>query len=166
MLRKVKKTISLILIVSVVAALLFPTQVFAISSGIAPGGFGWALNPDWDSVTVTKIASNSSGYERTITIPGTLNGLRVTEVALSGMYSKGDQFDSLYYANVVIPNGVTSINDYAFYNYHNLQSVTIPNTVTYIGESAFRNCGLKSDVTILAVLRVLVYWHFQFRHPA
>ena len=81
-------------------------------------------------------------------IPGTLNGLRVTAVALSGRYSKGDQFDSLYYANVVIPNGVTSINDYGFYNYHNLQSVTIPNTVTYIGESAFRNCGLKSDLII------------------
>jgi len=76
MLGKVKKTISLILFVSVVATLLFSTQVFAISSGIAPGGFGWAINPDWDSVTVTKIASNSSGYERTITIPGTLRSIR------------------------------------------------------------------------------------------
>lgn len=148
MLGKVKKTISLILFVSVIASLLFTTQVFAISSGIAPGGFGWEINPDWESVTVTKIASNTSGYERTITIPSTLNGLRVTAVALSGRYSKGDQFDSLYYANVVIPNGVTTINDYAFYNYHNLQSVTIPDSVTYIGESAFRNCGLKSDVII------------------
>lgn len=145
---KVKRTISRILFVSFITSLLFSMQVFALSSGIAPGGFGWSINPDWDSVTVTKIASNTSGYERTITIPGTLNGLRVTEVALSGMYSKGDQFDSLYYANVVIPNGVTSINDYGFYNYHNLQSVTIPNTVTYIGESAFRNCGLKSDLII------------------
>jgi len=48
----------------------------------------------------------------------------------------------------VIPNGVTNINDYAFFNYHYLQSVSIPNTVTYIGESAFRNCGLKSNLTI------------------
>jgi hypothetical protein len=146
--RKVKRTISRILFVSFITSLLFSMQVFAISSGIDPGGFGWEINPDWESVTVTKIASNTSGYERTITIPSTLNGLRVTAVALSGRYSKGEQFDSLYYANVVIPNGVTSINDYAFYNYHNLQSVTIPNTVTYIGESAFRNCDLKSDVTI------------------
>lgn len=148
MLRKVMKTISLILLVSIVTTLLFSTQSFAGSSGIAPGGFGWSINPDCESVTVTKIASNSSGYERTITIPSTLNGLRVTEVACSSMYSKGEQFDSLYLANLVIPNGVTKINDYAFYNFHNLKSVSIPNSVTYIGESAFRNCGFKSDVTI------------------
>lgn len=39
--------------------------------------------------------------------------------------------------NLVIPNGITKINDYAFYNWDNLTSVIIPNTVTHIGYMAF-----------------------------
>jgi len=46
-----------------------------------------------------------------------------------------------------IPNSVTSIGDYAFWECWNLTSVAIPNSVTSIGKSAFSSCGLTS-VTI------------------
>ena len=47
--------------------------------------------------------------------------------------------------NLVIPNGVSGIKNYAFYNCTGLTSVTIPNSVTSIGEYAFRYCtGLTS----------------------
>lgn len=47
--------------------------------------------------------------------------------------------------NLVIPNNITSINNYAFNGCNGLTSVTIPNSVTDIGWSAFANCsGLKS----------------------
>jgi len=48
--------------------------------------------------------------------------------------------------NYNVPNGVKTIDDYAFYNAKNLTSVLIPNTVTTIGENAFRNCTNLSDV--------------------
>ncbi len=44
----------------------------------------------------------------------------------------------------VIPNTVTAIGSYAFYNCGSLTSVTIPNSVTSIGSNAFSGCdGLK-----------------------
>lgn len=39
--------------------------------------------------------------------------------------------------NTVIPNSVTSIGDYAFFNCTNLTSITIPNSVIFIGEHVF-----------------------------
>ena len=41
---------------------------------------------------------------------------------------------------VTIPDGVTSIGSYAFYNCSGLQSVTIPDSVTSIGRYAFSGC--------------------------
>ena len=41
---------------------------------------------------------------------------------------------------VTIPDGVTSISDYAFQYYGGLTSVTIPNSVENIGEAAFKMC--------------------------
>ena len=47
-----------------------------------------------------------------------------------------------------IPNGVTSIGDYAFRNCSVLTSVTIPNGVTSIGIKAFEYCSALTSVTI------------------
>ena len=48
----------------------------------------------------------------------------------------------------VIPNGVTSIGNYAFQNCNNLSSITIPNSVTNIGWDAFWGCTGLETVTI------------------
>ena len=47
-----------------------------------------------------------------------------------------------------IPNGVTSIGDYAFNDCQSLTSITIPNTVTSIGDNAFYNCISLTSITI------------------
>ena len=49
---------------------------------------------------------------------------------------------------ITIPNSVTSIGIYAFYNCSSLTSVTIPNSVTSIGEMAFEGCSNMTSVTI------------------
>lgn len=50
--------------------------------------------------------------------------------------------------DLVIPNSVTSINDYAFDGCSGLTSVTIPNSVTSIGKEAFEGCSGLTSVTI------------------
>jgi len=50
--------------------------------------------------------------------------------------------------NVTIPNSVTSIGEYAFYNCSGLTSVTIPNSVTSIGYYAFYGCSGLTYITI------------------
>ena len=50
--------------------------------------------------------------------------------------------------NTIIPNSVTTIGDYAFYNCRGLTSIEIPNSVTTIGGCAFYNCTGLTSVTI------------------
>lgn len=50
--------------------------------------------------------------------------------------------------DVVIPDSVTSIRDYAFYECRGLTSVTIPNSVTSIGNSAFYWCNGLTSIMI------------------
>lgn len=50
--------------------------------------------------------------------------------------------------NVVIPDCVTDIRLYAFYNYSNLSSIIIPDSVVTIGQNAFTSCDKLSSVII------------------
>lgn len=63
----------------------------------------------------------------------------VTTLYINGQKVEGD---------LIIPDGTTSINDYAFYHCSDLTSVSIPNGVTSIGNSAFCNCSNLTNVTI------------------
>ncbi|MCF0243864.1 MAG: leucine-rich repeat domain-containing protein [Bacteroidaceae bacterium] len=50
--------------------------------------------------------------------------------------------------NYTIPNSVTSIGSWAFYNCSGLTSISIPNGVTYIGDYAFSCCSSLTSVII------------------
>lgn len=49
-------------------------------------------------------------------------------------------------SKVNIPNNVTSIGDYAFYECTSLESITIPDSVTSIGGYAFYDCPNLADI--------------------
>ncbi len=89
-----------------------------------------------------------------------LESIYLSDIAAWCAIQFGDiNANPLYYANnlylngnlvteLVIPNGVTSIKDYAFYNYDALISITIPDSVTSIGDEAFYNCNALQSITI------------------
>jgi hypothetical protein len=62
--------------------------------------------------------------------------------------------------NYAIPNSVTSIGDYAFYDCSGLTSVTIPNSVKSIGDSAFYDCSGLTSVTIPNSVTSIGDWAF------
>jgi len=63
-------------------------------------------------------------------------------------YAKHLYVNDVEVTDLVIPNSVTSIRKYAFYNCSGLTSVTIPNSVTSIGNWAFFSCRGLTSVTI------------------
>ena len=81
------------------------------------------------------------------------------EFAFNDMYGAAYSANPLAYAHklylngtsaeeIAVPNGVTRIGEYAFYNCTNITSVTIPDSVSKIGKRAFYGCVGLEDMTI------------------
>ena len=62
--------------------------------------------------------------------------------------------------DLVIPNTVDSIHDYAFYRCSSLTSITIPNSVTSVGTYAFRYCSSLTSITIGNSVKSIGYGAF------
>lgn len=77
-----------------------------------------------------------------VAIPSTLNGLRVTAIGASAFE------DNLLMTSVAIPDSVTRIHNYAFYNCSSLSRVVIPDSVKEIGSSVFYKCVSLSGITL------------------
>ena len=79
------------------------------------------------------------------------NNELVTEIVIPDGVTTISNFAFAYFnslTSVTIPNSVTSIGEYAFYGCTSLTSVTIGNSVTSIGEHAFYGCTSLTSVTI------------------
>ena len=64
--------------------------------------------------------------------------------------------------DLVIPNGVTRIGDYAFRGCKSLNNITIPDSVTSIGKYAFYNCTNLPSVSIPNSITDMGYYAFEY----
>ena len=64
--------------------------------------------------------------------------------------------------SVIIGEGITTIGNYAFYQFNSLSSVTVPSTLTSIGSHAFHNCGVLLSITIPDGVATIGEEAFQF----
>ena len=69
-------------------------------------------------------------------------------------------YDCRSLTNITIPNSTTSIGDSAFYDCRSLTNVTIPNSTTSIGDSAFNNCRSLNSVEIGDSVTLIGDWAF------
>ncbi len=110
-----------------------PDSVMSIGEG------AFAACSGLESVTISsnvtsigKYAFAACGNVRSVTIPQCVCSTLLSSV-----------FRSSYQAitNVVVSDGVTAIEDFAFKDCISLARVSIPDSVTSIGEGAFNNCS-------------------------
>ncbi|MDE6704721.1 MAG: leucine-rich repeat protein [Treponemataceae bacterium] len=134
--------------------------------------------------SVTSIGDNAFSYCRgltSISIPGSvtsigsyafylcnnLNAVHIENLENWCGINFANSYDNpLYYAkhlyidgeevtDLIISDGTTTINDYAFYNCESLQTVTIPNSVMSVGCDAFYNC---TDIDTVTYGGTLAQW--------
>jgi len=77
-----------------------------------------------------------SGDSRNVVIPAQIDGMQVTEIGYNA-------FSNQNLTSVVIPEGVTRIDNYAFNDNPSLGRVSLPSTLKYLGVGAFIQCGLS-----------------------
>ncbi|MCM1277065.1 MAG: leucine-rich repeat domain-containing protein, partial [Lachnospiraceae bacterium] len=116
----------------------------------------WDNNTIWDgtvydretdtTIQVTIHYSDNSSADKVI------NGVKYTLLE-DGTYSVGSANSDVRPSGLVIRSEindkpVTTIEEGAFKNWHDLNGVTIPNTISQISKSAFEDCGTLRALTL------------------
>ena len=129
----------------------------AFKAKTAEGADLWFKVTDANKKTCELIGS-STYISGKVTIPANPEGYALTNIANEAFYTYNDE---RRVTEVIIPEGVTSIGNYAFESrLKTTTSITLPSTLTTIGDYAFEYCAIKSiDIpkTVTKIGRGLSY---------
>ena len=93
---------------------------------ISSGDYYYVIREDETAAIVSiKSLSNTSSSE-TLEFPTELDGVPVTKLGSLGLKGRARE--------VIIPEGVTTLADYTFYLWSNLESISLPSTLTEVGD--------------------------------
>ena len=131
----------------------YPDSECGDDSGICGDNLTWSYNSATHVLTITGSGAMND-YASIDFVPWFSYIFDITSVSLpEGLTSIGNY--AFYFCpgltSVNIPNSVTSIGQQAFKGCSSLTSVTIPNSVTSIGFDAFHNCTSLTSVTMLSL---------------
>ncbi len=122
----------------------------------------------WDSVSAEEAAARGLLYEvnnneititrytgtnTTVTVPGEIDGIRVTKIgvrAFSGMddIDHHEHSRCWYLQEIILPDTITEIGEYAFIRCENLKSFDMPDSVKKIGKHILQDCSSVEAVKI------------------
>ena len=129
------KVLRRLLSLSLCAAMVIPTTV-AYAAEVTPGE---QVTED-EAVVLSEEASTTADEADVPTAIADENGFVIEDGVLTKYTGTA--------AEVVIPDGVTSIGFMAFWENQTITSVTIPGSVTSIGDYAFGRCSSLKNVTL------------------
>ena len=96
-----------------------------------------------------------SGSAENIVIPAQIDGKSVTRIG-------NNAFEKSSAKEIVIPDSVTDIEQYAFEGCTSLSDITLPDSLTYIDGFAFANCTSLKTVTVPASVTFIGGWAFGY----
>lgn len=105
----------------------------------------YVYKEDLGGYEVTAIDKTKAEYAA---IKTGVNGIDTVKLA-DDMFFKGTDYENTAITSAPhIPNSVTSIGDFAFYNCGSLTRIDIPDSVVNIGMAAFSDCTSLKNITI------------------
>lgn len=114
----------------------------------APAAFAAETTPPTSDYTYTITKNNTvtitgyTGSDTALTVPATLDGSPVTEIA-------ADAFaEQTKLTSVTLPDGLKKIADDAFFNCTSLKAITLPDSVTSLTGAAFSGCTQEIKLTL------------------
>lgn len=127
------KKLIFITLLGIVSITLFQTEIYAQD---LPAGLQYRISGQ--RVIITRYTGRATSLE----IPATIQGLPVTDIAVSAF------FDASRLKSVVIPDGVIRIEDSVFSGCGNLERVSIPASVMHIGNGVFNACFNLLEINV------------------
>lgn len=93
------------------------------------------------------------GDEKEVTIPSEINNVKVTGILSYGVFFRSDFCDGIFRTDtqvekLIIPEGVTNIDDFGFACAKNLKEVVIPSSVETLGNNIFYGCENLEKIII------------------